>query len=674
MNKYINRELSWLAFNSRVVEEAEDIGNPLLERLKFVSIVSSNLDEFYMIRVGSLWDQYEAGFEIEDPSGMKPLEQIQVINDNVHGMYTRQYNAYFQLLDTLKDKQVLFYRYRELNEEQKAFAERYYKEMIFPVLTPMVVDQSRPFPLIQNKSLNVGLLLQNRKNKDKYLFANVQTPSVLPRYVEVPSSDGNRCFILLEKIIKEHLAELFDNHKILAYGHYRITRNADLGYDEEEAEDLLATIQETLKMRKWGKVVRLEVQAEVDQRLLRILQERLEVTDQETFRVLHSIDLTFLMKFVREVPLQAEAYEKFTPHQALKYKDSSSFFKKLRKKDLMLHHPYDSFTPVIDMVRFAASDQNVLAIKMTLYRVSGNSPIIEALATAAEKGKQVTVLVELKARFDEESNILWAKKLEKAGAHVIYGLVGLKTHCKLLLVVRKEHETIERYVHMSTGNYNDVTAQLYVDLGLMTNDKQIGEDVSAIFNSLSGYAKVDNLQCMTAAPEGMRKKFYQLIDVEIENARNGEPASMEVKLNSLTDAEIIEKLYEASQAGVKIRLLVRGICGLLPGKEGLSENIEVYSIVGRFLEHSRIFKFGNGGDPLYFLSSADWMRRNLDRRVETLFPVLEKKAKERLERILSLHFADNVKCRVLGEDGIYRRKPQGTERVDSQKLFVEQSI
>ncbi len=674
MNKYINRELSWLAFNSRVVEEAEDVDNPLLERLKFVSIVSSNLDEFYMIRVGSLWDQHEAGFEIADSSGMKPQEQIQAINENVHKMYTRQYNAYFQLLDALKEKQVRFYRYRELNEEQKSFAERYYKEMVFPVLTPMVVDQSRPFPLIQNKTLNVGLLLQSRKHKDKYLFANVQTPSVLPRYIEVPSSDGNRCFILLEKVIKEHLDELFDNHKILTYGHYRITRNADLGYDEEEAEDLLATIQETLKMRKWGKAVRLEVQADVDQRLLRILQERLEVSDHETFRVLHSIDLTFLMKFVREVPLQAESYEDFTPHQVLTYKDSSSFFKKLRKKDLLLHHPYDSFTPVIDMVRFAASDQNVLAIKMTLYRVSGNSPIIEALATAAENGKQVTVLVELKARFDEESNILWAKKLEKAGAHVIYGLVGLKTHCKLLLVVRKEHDTIERYVHMSTGNYNDVTAQLYVDLGLMTNNKQIGEDVSAIFNSLSGYAKVDNLQCMATAPDGMRKKYYQLIDVEIENAKKGELASIEAKLNSLIDAEIIEKLYEASQAGVKIRLLVRGICGLLPGKEGLSENIEVYSIVGRFLEHSRIFKFSNGGDPLYFLSSADWMRRNLDRRVETLFPILEKKAKERLDRILSLHFADNVKCRVLGEDGIYRQKPQGAEAVDSQKIFVEQSI
>lgn len=674
MNKYINRELSWLAFNSRVVEEAEDQESPLLERLKFISIVSSNLDEFYMIRVGSLWDQVEAGIKIEDPSGMNPLKQIEVINKKVHEMYTRQYNAYFQLLDDLKKKQVRFYRYRELNKEQKAFAERYYKEMVYPVLTPLVVDQSRPFPLIQNKTLNVGLLLQSQKHRDKYLFATVQTPSVLPRYIEVPSSDGKHCFILLEKIIKEHLNELFDNHKILAYGHYRITRNADLGYDEEEAEDLLATIQETLKMRKWGKVVRLEVQSDMDIRLLRILQERLEVSVRETFRVLHSIDLTFLMKFVQEVPLQGESYKPFTSHQAMTYKDASSFFKKVRKKDVLLHHPYDSFTPVIDMVRYAASDSNVLAIKMTLYRVSGNSPIIEALATAAENGKQVTVLVELKARFDEESNIIWAKKLEKAGAHVIYGLVGLKTHCKLLLVVRKEHDTIERYVHLSTGNYNDVTARLYVDLGLMTSNKKIGEDVSAIFNSLSGYTKVNHLQCMATAPDNLRSKFYQLIDKEIENAKKGLPASIEVKINSLIDEEITEKLYEASKAGVKIRLMVRGICGLLPGKKGLSENIEVNSIVGRFLEHSRIFKFGNGGDPLYFLSSADWMRRNLDRRVETLFPILENKAKERLERILALHFADNVKCRVLGDDGIYRRKTQGAESINSQEIFLEQSI
>ncbi len=674
MNKFINRELSWLAFNTRVIEEAEDPTNPLLERLRFVSIVSSNLDEFYMIRVGSLWDQQEAGLVLADPSGLTPMQQIKAINEHVHIMYKRQYNAYFQLLDTLKKKKVYFFRYRELNKEQRAFAETYYREMVYPVLTPIVVDQSRPFPLIQNKSLNVGLLLQSAKGKDRYLFATVQTPSVLPRYIELPSVDGERCYILLEKIIKEHIQELFNNHEILAYGHFRITRNADLGYDEEEAEDLLATIQEALKMRKWGKVVRLEVQSDMDLRLLSILQERLEIDDTETFRVLHSIDLTFLMRFVRKIHMPEEQFPVFVQHQAMSYRDSDGFFKKLRKKDVLLHHPYDSFMPVVDLVRFAAQDEHVLAIKMTLYRVSGNSPVIEFLAAAAERGKQVTVLVELKARFDEESNILWAKKLEKAGAHVIYGLVGLKTHSKLALVVRKEGDSIERYVHLSTGNYNDVTAQLYVDLGLMTSHPDIGEDVTDIFNSLSGYTKFNHLKCIATAPRDLRDQFNLLVDNEIEHANQKKLASIEMKVNSLIDEDVIEKLYEASQAGVRIKLLVRGICGLLPGKKGLSENIEVYSIVGRFLEHSRIFKFGNDGKPLYFLSSADLMRRNLDRRVEAFFPILDKKVKERLEKILMLHFADNVKCRVLGSDGIYHRKPKSQESINSQQLFIENYI
>lgn len=671
MDTFFNRELSWLAFNTRVIEEAEDTSNPLLERLKFVSIVSSNLDEFYMIRVGSLWDQIKGGVDYPDAAGLTPMQQIEKINRAVHEMYRRQYAAYFSLLDRLREESIRFHRYLELDGDQRDHAERYYRETVYPVLTPIVVDQSRPFPLIQNKSLNVGVLLENPRTGGGPLFATVQVPSVLPRYIGVPSADGTQSFIVLEKIIKEHLGELFDSHRILTYGHYRITRNADLGYDEEEAEDLLAVIQETLKQRKWGKVVRLEVQADMDERLRGTLRSHLEVTEREVFGVVHSIDLTFLSRFVREISRDSMLYAPFKPAHPFQYKDAQSFFRKLQKRDILLHHPYDSFRPVLDMVRFAASDERVLAIKMTLYRVSGQSPVIEALAQAAERGKQVTVLVELKARFDEESNIHWAKKLEKAGAHVIYGLVGLKTHCKLLLVVRQEKQRIARYVHLSTGNYNDETAQLYVDLGLMTGSKAIGEDVTAIFNSLSGYTRLTSLRELVVAPHNLREWLYGQIDREIEAARQGQEAHITAKINSLIDDGVIEKLYEASAAGVRIELLVRGICGLRPGVPGLSENIMVRSIVGRFLEHSRIFRFANRGEPLYYLSSADLMRRNLDRRFEVTFPVRDGPIRDQLERILQLYFSDNVKSRELLPDGRYVRCPSGDDaRINSQEEFI----
>ena len=671
MEKYINRELSWLEFNQRVIEESEDMNNPLMERLKFTSIVSSNLDEFFMIRVGSLWDQIKAGLTIEDPAGLTPAQQIDVINKKVHDMQNRQYAAYFELLRQLEGEGMYFLRYRELNEEQQTFASRYYRELVYPVLTPIVVDQSRPFPLIQNKSLNTSLLLKNSRQPGRYLFATVQVPSVLPRYLEVPPAGGKRCFILLEKVIKENLAELFDSHEILAYGHYRITRNADLGYDEEEAQDLLATIQETLKMRKWGKVVRLEVQADIDERLLEILKQRLEVQDREVYRVVHSIDLTFLMKFVRENRDPRQMFPPYEPHIQLRYKDADDLFRKIGKKDVLLHHPYDSFKPVLDMVKLASRDPQVLAIKMTLYRVSGNSPVTEYLVQAAENGKQVTVLVELKARFDEENNIVWAKKLEKAGAHVIYGLVGLKTHSKLLLIVRREKQKIKRYVHLSTGNYNDVTAKLYVDLGLFTADEKIGEDVTAVFNMLSGYSRIRNLNHLAVAPTGLKEKLFELIDREIELSRSGRMGLLRMKMNSLIDDELIDKFYEASAAGVQVDLLVRGICGLRPGVKELSENIRIYSIVGRFLEHSRIFLFGNDGRPEVYLSSADLMKRNMERRVEIMFPILGEKVRAKLIRILEVHFADTVKCRQLQQDGTYRRVlPEGTP-FDSQQYFID---
>ncbi len=681
---FINRELSWLEFNERVLEWAIDATIPLFERLTFAAIVSSNLDEFFMVRVAALAEQIRVGFEQPDPAGLSPREAMGKLALRVHRMVSDQYACYNRsLLPALKNETIRILEWAQLDTGQRKFLDDYYLRDVYPVLTPLVVDQSRPFPLVLNKSLNIAVLLKVKANE---VFATVQVPSVLPRLVEVKYSREPRVsnieprfrgpvYVLLEEIIKAHLAELFRGHEILAAGCYRITRNADLDWDEEEAEDLLETIEESLRQRKWGAAIRLEAEQGLDMRLLAKLREELEITAEDVYANKGPVDLTFLMNLTHLEGFSHLRYVPFKPQPVLAFQREKDYFKAITRQDIILHHPYQSFDPVVDFVHRAAADTDVLAIKQTLYRVSGNSPIIEALAEAAENGKQVTVLVELKARFDEEKNIHWAKRLEEAGCHVIYGLVGLKTHCKVLLIVRREEDGIKRYVHLSTGNYNDVTAKIYTDLGLFTANPHFGADASALFNMLSGLSQPTDLHQLTIAPLGLRRKIRELIEQEAENARQGKKAKIVAKLNSLVDVEIITDLYAASGAGVEIKLIVRGICCLRPGVPGVSEHIEVRSIVGRFLEHSRIFYFAHNGDELVFLSSADWMTRNLDRRVEVLFPVEDQEIKQEIITILDISWQDTLKARILQADGSYGKIDKRRKKlVDSQEVLYETAV
>ncbi len=676
-SNFFNRELSWLEFNDRVLEEACDANsNPILERIKFLSIVSSNLDEFFMVRVASLFDQILAGFNEPDIGGFTPSDQINLISERAHRMINDQYSCYNRsLLPCLKKENIFFLKPKDLNENQKVFIENLYYRTIFPVLTPMVVDRSRPFPLILNKSLNVALLLENKEDENEPVFGMVQVPSVLERLVELPQEGNCKYLILLEDIIKMYIDTLFTGHNIITMACYRITRNTDQGLDEEEAEDLLEAIQQFIKKRKWGMVIRLEIEYGMSDELLRILTEELEVPKEGIYEIKGPLDLTFLMKVYSLSGLSALKYPLYRPQPVPQLEAYEDLFEAISKEDILLHHPYHTFDPVTELVKQAAFDPKVLAIKQTLYRVSGNSPIVEALAQAAENGKQVTVLVELKARFDEQNNIIWAKRLEMAGCHVIYGLVGLKTHCKILLIVRMEDDGIKRYVHMSTGNYNDITAKFYTDIGLMTSDPYFGSDASNLFNMLSGYSRLSKMYKLAVAPVDLRQKFVNLIRQEANYASNGKKAKIIVKLNSLVDEEIINELYEASKAGVKIDLLVRGICCLKPGVKGLSETISVKSIVGRFLEHSRIYYFYNDGEELIYLSSADWMGRNLDRRVEILIPVEDNAIVSSLKDMLKVCLKDNEKSRCLDKNGNYRRSSKrGKSVVNSQEYFCKQAV
>ena len=667
---FINRELSWIQFNERVLEEAQDTTNPLFERLKFAAIVSSNLDEFFMVRVGSLSDQITAKFDKKDASGLTPTQQMKQIGILVHKLVYDQLNCYNRSLKkALKKEKFRFLKITDLNEEQIKYVDNYYKKNIFPVLTPMVVNQSSPFPLISNKSLNIAILLKDNKNES--IFATIKVPSVFDRLLKIPDEDG-LSFMFLEDIIKMNLSSLFSGHEIIDASCYRITRNADMALDEEGAEDLLEAIEESIKQRKWGTAVRLEIEKGMNKKLLEILESELEISKEQEYIINGQIDLTFLMKMGRIKGYEKLEYEPIKPQLAKQFLKYNSIFEAISEKDILLHHPYESFDPVVELVKQASVDADVLAIKHTLYRVSGNSPIIEALAKAAEMGKQVTVLVELKARFDESNNIVWAKQLEESGCHVIYGLVGLKTHCKILLVVRREEDGIKRYVHVGTGNYNDVTAKLYTDIGLFTTNPYFGADASALFNMLSGNSKPTSLHKFSLAPLQLRDRFLHMILEEAENAKNGKKARIIVKINSLVDMEIIDALFEASTAGVKINLIVRGICCLKPGIKGVSENISVRSIVGRFLEHSRIFYFYNDGQENIYLSSADWMTRNLDRRVELLFPVEDNKARNKIKEILDISLLDTQKARILNKDGIYTRiDRRGKESINSQQLFYD---
>ena len=675
-----NRELSWLQFNTRVLEEAKDKTNLLFERLKFLSITASNLDEFVMVRVASLKDMVHAGYTKRDIAGMTAEEQLERIGEGMHHLVDSQYSTWNRSLLPLLKKEglVLIPHHELLDEKQAAFADEYFETSVYPVVTPMAVDSSRPFPLIRNKTLNIAALLKKKKGKEgKNVldFATVQVPAVLPRIVELPPKDGVRSVILLEEIIERNISKLFLNYDIVCAHPYRIMRNADLTIDEDEAEDLLKEIERKLKRRQWGEVIRLEVEDNMDKRLLKILKKEFAVKDEVVYAINGPLDLTFLMKLYGMDGFDHLKLKKWVPQPVPEFANEDDIFTNIKKGDIFLHHPYQSFDPVVEFVKQAASDPQVLAIKQTLYRVSGNSPIVAALARAAENGKQVSVLVELKARFDEENNIIWAKKLEQAGCHVIYGLLGLKTHCKICLVVRREEEGICRYVHMATGNYNDSTAKLYTDTGIMTCDEAIGEDASAVFNMLSGYSEPLVWNKLILAPLWLKNKFVSLIEREIKFVKQGYEGRIIAKMNSLCDPVIIQALYKASAAGVKIDLIVRGICCLKVGIEGISENISVRSIVGTFLEHSRIFYFENGGDYEIYMGSADWMPRNLDRRVELVFPVEVQENKEKALHILETELADNVKARLLLPNDTYEKQDKrGKVLVDSQQQFCDEAV
>ena len=648
-NLFYNRELSWLEFDKRCLSEAKDKNIPIFERIKFLSITASNLDEFFMVRIASLKDMKNAGYTKKDIAGMTPEEQLDELIPATKEFMKNQYQTYNRSLVPLLEANGLkiVRHYEDLTPEQSRYVDKLFERDIYPVLTPMAVDSSRPFPLVRNKSLNIGALIYDKK-KDVTDIATVQVPSVLPRVIILPSErQGMTEIILLEEVIEKNLDKLFLSYDIVCAHPYRIMRNADFSIDEEETADLLKEIEKQLKQRQWGEVIRLEVEDTMDKKLLKELKKHLDVVDRVVYKINGPLDLTFLMKVNGLPGFDHLKYEKYVPQPAF---SNGEFIKQ------------------------AAIDPDVLAIKQTLYRVSGNSPIIAALEQAAENGKQVTVLVELKARFDEENNIAWAKKLEKAGCHVIYGLVGLKTHSKIALVVRREEDGIKRYVHLGTGNYNDQTAKLYTDMGLLTCSDPIGEDATAVFNMLSGYSEPRKWNKLAVAPIWLKDKFLMLINREAENARQGKKARIIAKMNSLCDPKVMEALYDASAAGVKIDLIVRGICCIKAGVPGLSENISVRSIVGNFLEHSRIFYFYNDGFEDIYMGSADWMPRNLDKRVEITFPVEDPDLKKRIKDILKIQLADTLKAHIMQPDGSYEKQDlRGKVKLDSQMYFAEEA-
>lgn len=667
---YLNREITWLKFNDRVLNEAINEENPLFERLKFLSITSSNLDEFFMIRVAGIKEQIEAKYEKKDPSGLTALEQFKEISKYVHFMVKKQdkcLNKY--ILPELKKRSVNFLNVEDLNKNQYDFLKNYFNSTIYPVITPMAIDQSRPFPLLPNKMLTQAILL-NEDGK-KPFFAMVQVPPVLPRFIRLPGSKSS--FIALEKVIKEFINSLFIGYEVLEVSPFRITRNADLNINDD-AMDLLEEIEKSLRQRRMGFPVRLEIAKNAPLNIKQMLKNSLSLENEDIYEIDSMLNLADLMKFSNQKGFEKFKYKPFLPQPSPIFFGKKDLFKIIRKKDVLLHHPYESFEPVIDFLEQAANDPDVLAIKQTLYRVSGDSPVIKNLIKAAENGKQVTVLVELKARFDEERNIHWAKKLEDAGCYVIYGLVGLKTHTKILLVVRNEEDGIKRYVHMSTGNYNDSTAKLYTDIGLFTSDDLIGQDASALFNLLTGYSKETNWNKLYVAPLTLKSSFIEMVEKERKLALEGKKGIIKCVMNSLLDKDVIKAFYKASIDGVQIDLVVRGICTIIPGIKNLSENIRVRSIVGRFLEHSRIYYFNNDGDPKIYLSSADMMPRNLVRRVETMFPIESEALKKRVIDILNLVLTDNVKTRRELPNGNYRMVRSSPDKINSQELFCQMAI
>ena len=673
---YINRELSWLEFDARVLEEARDPTTPLLDRLKFLAIFSSNLDEFFEVRVAGLKEQLYAGIEPQDypADGLDPDTVLTRIEVRTHELVEAQYRELAdEIMPALAEHGLKRVSPARLSGAERGYVDRLFAGQVYPVLTPLAIDPGHPFPHVHNKSLNIALLLENEgADGPRELFGVVQVPAVLERVVVLPGA-GTR-FILLEDLIAERAGELFGGFRIVDRTVFRVTRNTDLDIDEDEVEDLLRSIEESLRERRRGEAVRLEIQEGVNERFLRMLGEALDLRPRDLYAVVGPVDLTGLMALHDMDRFRHLKEEPIVPRAAAGVRRGEDLFEAIRERDILVHHPYESFNAVVDFIGRAADDPDVLAIKQTLYRTSVSSPILSALARAANNGKQVTALVELKARFDEANNIVWARSLEQAGVHVVYGVVGVKTHCKVALVVRREADGIRRYAHLSTGNYNPTTARVYTDLGLFTADPDFGEDASELFNLLTGYSQGHRWKKFVVSPRGLRERIVELIERERRVAEAGRRARIIAKMNALVESSIIDALYDGSRAGVKIDLLVRGICCLRPGLPGVSETIRVTSVVDKFLEHSRIFYFENEGNPEIFLSSADWMPRNFYRRIELAFPIEDPQLKDRIIReILPVSLADNVKARVLHADGSYSRLAAGAAQspLRSQVMFQE---
>ena len=670
---YVNSEISWLAFNDRVLEEARDTANPLFERANFLAITQKNMDEWFMVRVASLQQQVMLGHDKVDAAGLTPKQQL----DDVSAIAGQQIRDQYQvltrsLLPALKREGLTLLKPEQLSKTQHNFLKHFFEQEILPVLTPMAVDSTRPFPFLANDTLNIGVRLKKSGEKSEKYLAFLQVPETFTRVIALPEEQQA---ILLEDVVQMFLAALFPGYTIKESMVFHILRDMELDVaDDEDTPNILQEVQSKLQERERGRIIRVILSSTASKAFTAKLVKLLHVDEQRVYAVNGPIDLTFLNVWLKN---NVNAQLKFLPFKGFNNPDlaPSRIFESIRAKDYLLHHPYDSFQSVLSFIQTAAQDDQVLAIKMTLYRVSGKSPIIKALGLAAQRGKQVTVLVEIKARFDEENNVHWARELEKQGVHVVYGLRGLKTHAKVTLIVRREEGDIRRYIHLGTGNYNDVTANFYTDLGLLTSDAELGADVASIFNILTGYSDPGYFHQLHMSPDGIREFIYEQIDREIANAKAGKPAGIKMKFNSLSDERMVKHLYEASHAGVPIHLIVRGITILKVGISDVSETISVHSIVGRFLEHSRIYSFENDGNPKVYLSSADLMTRNLDRRVELLFPLKDDKLRDKVLEIFETMWQDNVKTRVLQADGQYEKKDRrGVARLNAQETFIEAAV
>ena len=672
---YINREISWIRFNQRVLEEAQNVRNPLLERLKFLSIFSSNLDEFFMIRVAGLKEQIHNNIYEPAADGLKPKEALQAISDLVHPLMENHAQCLMEdIVPALRKKGIRLRSVNTLSQPQLLEVKKYFKEKIFPVITPLAVDSGHPFPKLRSLGLNLMVELKAPFKRNDNRIAVVPVPHVLPRFIPISSRRGND-FVLLEQVIKENLDILFPNMKIVRVSEFRITRNADLDMSEAEADDLLKQIERELRKRRLGTVIRLEISHKTSPESREFLMNMNGLLDSDVYEINGYLDVAAFMSLM-ELDYPDLKDPPFTPALHRSIVKSGNIFSAIRQGDLMIHLPYDSFHPVVEFVQEAAKDPSVMAIKVTLYRTSGKSPIVQALKEAVAAGKQVTALIELKARFDEETNIVWAKEMERVGVNVVYGLMGLKTHCKTCLVVRQEGDEIIRYVHLSTGNYNVRTSRIYTDIGVFTCNPEIGKDVSELFNMLTGYSRQEKWRKIFVAPINLRECFVRQLNECIRYHTSETPSHIRIVMNALVDPQMIQYLYKASRKGVKVDLIVRGICCLIPGVKEVSENISVKSIVGRFLEHSRVYEFHCKGETRLFMGSADWMQRNLNRRVEVLYPVEQEEVKLQIQHILTIMFQDTVNARKLGSDGIYHRvvRKENEKEVNCQNLFLIEAL